>query len=72
MLLSFSGYLDEIESEKIKHYSFFMTLCNVVSGVALPIFKFLFVKSVAGELSELLSVSWPAKPVHIIYDEKYF
>lgn len=31
--------------------------------MALPIFKSHFVKAVAGEFSELLSVSRPAKPV---------
>ena len=36
-------------------------MCNVVSGVALLIFKSYFVKSVAAELSETLSVFWPAK-----------
>ena len=37
-------------------------MCNVVSGVALPIFKSYFVKAVTGELSELFSVSWPPSP----------
>ena len=40
-------------------------MCNVVSRVALPISKSLFVKAVAAELSETLSVFLPAKSVRL-------
>ena len=39
--------------------------CALWCQVALPIFKSQFAKAVAGELSELLAVSWTAKPVYI-------
>ena len=42
VLLSFRGYLGEIESGKqnVKNFSYaFFCVCSVVSGLALPIFK---------------------------------
>ena len=65
--MSFRGYSDEIKSEKTKPWNFsytiFFCLCNVVSGVELPIFKSYFVKADAGQFSELLLTFWPARPV---------
>ena len=42
VLLSFRGYLGEIESTKKKlriFHTLFFCMCSVVSGLALPIFK---------------------------------
>ena len=61
MLLSFRGYLDEMESEKTKPLEFscilfIFCMCNVVSAAALPIFKSSLVKAVAPEFLETCSI----------------
>ena len=68
MLLSFPGYLGEIESENKNtlefSHSFFLHV-SVVSGSALPIFMSQLVTAVVLELSETLSIFWPAQLVHL-------
>ena len=66
MVLSFRGYLGEVESERTKAYNFaytFFLLCSFVSGSVLPIFKSKFAKAVGLEPRETSSVFWLAQLV---------